>query len=79
MSQPPIKLERRMIVHADIFDAAQDDASRTVCESLGVAYDDDAKSFWKTSEGTELRASLQRFGAHVLIRNADAKMKKVAA
>jgi hypothetical protein len=64
-------IERTMLVHKDIFDAALEDASRTLCEGLGLDYGDAALSFWQTQEGTEARSVLKRFAAHMLIHSAE--------
>jgi hypothetical protein len=64
--------ERNLLVHADIFEAAAEDAARTVCEGLGLDYGDAAKSYWQTQEGDEFRKTLKRFAAHILIHSAEA-------
>lgn len=65
-------IDRTMLVHKDIFDAALEDASRTICEGLGLDHGDAALAFWQTQEGIEARNVFKRFAAHMLIHSAEA-------
>ncbi len=65
--------DRTMLVHRDIFDAALEDASRTLCEGLGLEYGDAALAFWQTQDGIEARNTFRRFAAHMLIHSAEAQ------
>ena len=54
----------------DVFDAALDAASTTICETLGLQPGDEVKAYWQSHDGTVVKAALMRLAAHVLIHEA---------
>jgi tryptophan synthase alpha subunit len=54
----------------DVFDAALDAASTTICETLGIEPGDEVKRFWQSHDGIVVKAAMMRLAAHVLIFEA---------
>jgi hypothetical protein len=59
----------------DVFDAALDAASTTICETLGIEPGDEVKTFWQTRDGVLVKTALMRLAAHVLIHASERSVK----